>query len=96
MLARLTVQTDADARARILPVLMSQHERLAAAGITVPQLDAFLVPPATPAPTIPLLPTVLPDGTLPTLVPIPEDTPVPTLSIPLPTVPVPTLPNLFP
>lgn len=99
VLARLTVQTDPSVQARILPVLQSQQERLAAAGLTVPELEQFLTVVATPTPVIPIPSlTPLPDGIVPSLTPIPilpEITPVPTSSLPLPTLPVPTLPNLI-
>ena len=87
-LTRLTVQTDAEAQARILAVLQSQQELLVQAGIVVPELDIYLeaveqtVPPPTPLP----VPTMIPSA-IPTVIPTIG---VPTASVP--TLPVPTLP----
>lgn len=68
-LARLTVQMDADAAARILPVLQSQQERLAQGGLSVPELDIQLVPTSIP---VPIVPEIIPELPLP----------VPTVKIP--------------
>jgi hypothetical protein len=82
VLARLTVQTDADALARVLPVLESQQERLAQSDVSVPELDIQLAPP-TPLPVpipAPLpVPTSIPE-LLPDLEPLPL--PIPALELP--------------
>lgn len=84
-LARLTVQADADAQARILSALQSQQESLAQAGISVPELDIYLdaVEEVIPTPSPLPVPTVIP-----TAAPTPIPTTIPTI---IPTLPVPTL-----
>ena len=68
-LSRLTVHTDAESQARILPVLQSQQERLAQGGLSVPELDIQLVPTSIPVPVVPELPLPVPTVKIPNLLP---------------------------
>ncbi|MBI4731241.1 MAG: hypothetical protein HY781_03800 [Chloroflexi bacterium] len=66
----LTVYTDVESQARILPILQSQQERLAQGGLSIPELDTRLAP--TPLPVPPVVPELTPELPLP----------VPTVTIP--------------
>lgn len=90
VLARLKNQTDPAVQERIISALVDQRERLAQAGITVPDLDEYLSSqlPSPPSPLLPLPTPAFPGLTSTPALPGSTSTPalpfdVPSLEIPM-------------
>ncbi len=81
VLTRLKSRTNPAAQERIISALVDQRERLAQAGITVPDLDEYLSsqPPSPPSPLLPLPTPALPGLTSTPALPFD----VPSLEIPM-------------